>query len=84
MQKDQGKRHFDRAYLLRCWREDDVPSHAGASWRFSVEEIWGERRRWGFGSLERLVAFLREQLEGERGIREQGRDSEIGKNGGAE
>jgi hypothetical protein len=27
--------------------------------RFAVEEVFGERRRQGFGSLEALVAFLR-------------------------
>ncbi|HET8628209.1 MAG TPA: hypothetical protein VFL91_12350 [Thermomicrobiales bacterium] len=41
---------WERAYLLRLWRE-------GAQWRASLlVTATGERR--GFGSLERLFAFL--------------------------
>lgn len=50
-----------RAYLLRCWRERRAT--AGKSvWRFSAEEVFGERRRRGFHSLETLVAFIRGEL----------------------
>jgi hypothetical protein len=38
------------AYLLRCWRE-------GSSFRYSLEEIGGGKRR-GFASLDEFVAFL--------------------------
>jgi len=48
-----------RAYLLRCWWER---TSLGPLWRFSVEEVSGERRRRGFRSLEALVAFIRGEL----------------------
>lgn len=52
----------DRAYLIRCWQEynaqPDVPR-----WRFSVEEVLHERKRWGFEDLDALFAFLRAELE---------------------
>ncbi len=55
-----------RAYLLRCWREGEVSGGEGPTWRFSVEEVLGERRRWGFGRLEEVMAFLQSDLaEGE-------------------
>jgi hypothetical protein len=52
------------AYLLRCWREEYAAPGREPGWRFSVEEVLHERRRWGFGSLEGLVAFLRAELAG--------------------
>ena len=51
-----------RAYLLRCWQERDVGTNQEPLWRFSVEDVFGERRRQGFGNLEALVAFLRVEL----------------------
>jgi CRISPR/Cas system endoribonuclease Cas6 (RAMP superfamily) len=48
-----------RAYLLRCWQEGDIGTDQEPLWRFSVEDVFGERRWQGFGSLEALVAFLR-------------------------
>ena len=57
----------DRAYLIRCWQESgaqgcstqpDMPR-----WRFSVEEVLHERKRWGFEDLNALFAFLRAELE---------------------
>lgn len=56
-----------RAYLLRCWREDDAVSGERPQWRFSVEEVLHERRRKGFASLEALLAFLRAELAGGEG-----------------
>jgi hypothetical protein len=50
-----------RAYLVRCWREKSA-SDEEHPWRFSVEEVLHERRRKAFGSLEGLVAFLRDEL----------------------
>lgn len=48
-----------RVYLLRLWRGED-PAHA--LWRASLEDPrTGERI--GFESLERLFAFLMEQIE---------------------
>jgi hypothetical protein len=51
-----------RAYLLRCWREGEASGGEVPTWRFSVEEVLGERRRWGFGRLEEVVAFLQVEL----------------------
>jgi rRNA maturation protein Nop10 len=53
-----------RAYLLRCWQEGDVATDKELPWRFSVEDVFGERRRQGFVSLEALVAFLKVELKG--------------------
>jgi hypothetical protein len=57
----------DRAYLIRCWQENAAAS-SGAHphtprWRFSVEEVLHERKRWGFEELDALFAFLRAELE---------------------
>jgi CRISPR/Cas system endoribonuclease Cas6 (RAMP superfamily) len=56
-----------RAYLLRCWREGDVATDNEPLWRFCVENVFGERRRQGFGSLEALLAFLRVELTRKEG-----------------
>jgi hypothetical protein len=61
-EKDEGY----RAYLLRCWQERGSGTDGGSPWRFAVEEVFGERRQQGFGSLEALVAFLSSELAGER------------------
>ena len=60
MHKDRS--HPYRAYLLRCWREGKAATGQGPLWRFSVEEIPGERRRKGFSSLGALITFLRTEL----------------------
>lgn len=60
--EEKGKNGPYRAYLLRCWLEADARTDQGSLWRFSVEDVFGERRRQGFGSLEALVAFLRVEL----------------------
>jgi hypothetical protein len=52
-----------RAYLLRCWRERRAMAAGRPVWRFSVEGVFGERRRRGFRSLETLVAFIRGELQ---------------------
>lgn len=51
-----------RAYLLRCWRERGATADREPLWRFSVEEVFGERRRRGFHSLEALIVFIRGEL----------------------
>ena len=51
-----------RAYLVRCWCEQQSACVGATSWRFSVEEIVPKRRRRGFGSLDALIAFLRVEL----------------------
>jgi hypothetical protein len=49
-------------YLLRCWWERRATAVRGRVWRFSMEEIFGERRMRGFRDLEALVEFLRAEL----------------------
>ena len=56
------KNELYRAYLLLCWQEGGVGTDQEPLWRFSVEDVFGERRRQGFGNLEALVAFLRVEL----------------------
>ena len=57
----------DRAYLIRCWQENAAASSGALPdtprWRFSVEEVLHERKRWGFEDLDALFAFLRAELE---------------------
>jgi hypothetical protein len=53
----------DRAYLIRCWQEQDAASGDPPRWRFSLEEVLHQRKRWGFRDLEALIAFLRAELE---------------------
>ena len=56
-----------RALLLRCWQEGTESDGGPAQWRFVVEEVLHARRRHGFGDLETLLDFLREELaDGER------------------
>lgn len=50
------------AFLLRGWREQISGSSPDTHWRFVLEEAGGERRRFGFGSLEALVEFLQKEL----------------------
>ncbi|MCZ7570273.1 MAG: hypothetical protein M5U01_17045 [Ardenticatenaceae bacterium] len=60
----EGKADLSRAYLLRCWREGCSAEEGEATWRFSLEEVGGARRRLGFMTLEALLAFLRAELGG--------------------
>lgn len=60
----EGKVDPSRAYLLRCWQEGCSAEDGEAVWRFSLEEVGGERRRLGFMTLEALLAFLRAELGG--------------------
>ena len=59
---------MNRAYLLRCWQEGKSASDGKPQWRFSLQEVFHERRRWGFTSLESLLVFLQAELaDGEDG-----------------
>lgn len=60
MRKEKNEPY--RAYLLRCWQEGDVGIDQEPLWRFSVEDVFGERRQQGFGNLEALVSFLRAEF----------------------
>lgn len=58
-------------YLLTLWQERPEGPGCPAVWRFSLEDTRTCERR-GFGSLEGLMAFLREQV-GAEGAEETGR-----------
>ncbi len=50
-----------QSYLLRLWH---APGGAGQPWRASLQDtLSGERQ--GFADLEALLAYLRDQIEGE-------------------
>ena len=57
----------DRAFLLRCWIEDDFENgwEPGRSptWRFSLAHIGREQGKKGFRCLEELFDYLHGQLE---------------------
>lgn len=56
---------LQRAYLLRCWLEDEPAASAERRWRFSLEEILHKQPRQGFDSLDTMLAFLRDELDGD-------------------
>jgi hypothetical protein len=62
MPMHREKNYPYRAYLLRCWRETEAAPGQEPPWRFSVEEILGERRRKGFSNLRALITFLQTEL----------------------
>jgi hypothetical protein len=64
-EKRQGSQQ--RAYLLRCWWERGATAIRKPVWRFSLEEVFGERRRRGFRSLKAVFAFIRGELTGSEG-----------------
>ena len=49
------------AYLLRFWEEDGYSAQSVAGWRFSLEDPRTAERQ-GFGNLDRLVAFLQQEI----------------------
>jgi hypothetical protein len=60
----EDKQERYRAYILRCWQEGKAGTGQESPWRFSVEDVFGERLVQGFGSLETLIAFLGVELAG--------------------
>lgn len=54
----QGKSAY-KAFLLRCWQEQ---TGNAPLWRFSLEEIGGDRKRRGFAHKEDLVKFLGQEI----------------------
>ncbi|MFN8471118.1 MAG: hypothetical protein U0822_02765 [Anaerolineae bacterium] len=51
------------AFLIRCWQDGHACGDDASSWRFSVEEIGHDRRRFGFASLDDVVTFLDQWLQ---------------------
>jgi len=56
------------SYLIRLWREESAdPVKAPIDWHSEVEHIQtGER--WTFGTLEELLAFLRQEAGDAGGV----------------
>jgi len=52
----------ERAYLIRRWHERNAAPDASPTWRFSIEDVLGERQRRGFDDVESLIAFLLSEL----------------------
>ncbi len=48
-----------KAFLLRCWQEQ---TGNAPLWRFSLEEIGGDRKRRGFARKEDLFKFLGQEI----------------------
>ena len=59
----EGQTRPQRAYLVRCWREEGAAVVGQPSWRFSVEEVFGKRRRRGFRSLQALVDYIQAEMQ---------------------
>ncbi|MGB3714660.1 MAG: hypothetical protein WA996_09545 [Candidatus Promineifilaceae bacterium] len=55
-----------RAYLLRCWQEEDIQHgrepEGSPVWRFTLVQIDNERRTKGFACKEKLLNYLREEF----------------------
>ncbi len=54
-----------RAFMMRCWKEEDDLPHDTPLWRFSLEEVGIDGPRKGFTSLKALTAYLNELLGGD-------------------
>ncbi len=57
---------FYRSFLLRFWNEADQEAASPAGWRFSLEATQSGERH-GFGSLEKVVSFIRQEMAGDEG-----------------
>jgi hypothetical protein len=55
-------------YILRFWQEDGSALDSSArkdeskAWRFYLEPVFEREKRYGFGSFEALVEFLKEEM----------------------
>jgi hypothetical protein len=49
-------------YVIRIWREGPSKPGAPALWRAWVEDA-RTRQRWGFGSVEAMLTFLRTRAD---------------------
>ncbi|MFN8497211.1 MAG: hypothetical protein U0641_05085 [Anaerolineae bacterium] len=52
-----------RAFLVRCWQDGHTRGDGAPAWRFSVEEIGEDHRRYGFTRFEDLTAFLEQWIQ---------------------
>lgn len=54
----------DYTFILRLWRERPATAERPAAWRFVLTDARSRERRL-FGSIEGVMAFLRETMKGE-------------------
>ena len=59
-QEGEGSGGNYRAFLLRCWQDEE---DGESRWRFTLVEAGDEGGKRGFARLEDLTAFLREDLD---------------------
>ena len=64
----------DRAYLIRCWQEQNTAPDA-RHWRFSIEEVLHNGKRQGFPDLASLLAFLQTELDSPHNTLDQPQDT---------
>ena len=64
------------SYLLRLWQES---SEKKPNWRFVLVNLTKHEEQ-GFASLERLIAFLREQMDEISTSNQMSRDEDIQRN----
>ena len=50
------------SYLIRCWLSVESESSAASVERLIVETVSDKPQRWGFSTVDDLVAFLRVKL----------------------
>jgi hypothetical protein len=59
--KNSGKPARYQAMLLTFWEERNQTSAQEPVWRFRVQELY-TRQKYGFATLEELVAFLQSKM----------------------
>ena len=60
--ENQGAASY-RAFLLRCWLEENGPPDGRPGWRFTLQQAGSEPARRGFASLQEVMSYLEETLE---------------------
>jgi hypothetical protein len=59
--KDKTRAVPYRAFLVRAWQEETLLGRV-TSWRFMLQEVQGQQRRWGFSRFDDMVKRLRAML----------------------
>ena len=59
-QEGEGSGGKYRAFLLRCWQDEE---DGESRWRFTLLEAGDEGGKRGFACLEELVTYLRVELQ---------------------
>jgi hypothetical protein len=61
--KRGGGVHNYRAFLLRCWWEEEAGPAGRSEWHFTVIHFDDQQVKKGFTCLEALMAYLRAELD---------------------